>query len=150
MYKKKIGRQRGDALKLILKFQSFIWNSSSGTKTVDADTGLIYFKYDFGYEFGILFPGEGKKFIGSSSTNNGIQSSQTSSKTPTKRILPPRYGDIELPVHHERTPHNRVTYAPYNIDNRSKRYSLPIDLNIDNLHREEGYQNNNNGAGETP
>lgn len=36
-----------------------------GTKHVDPNTGLIYFKYDFGYEFGILFPGEGHKFVAS-------------------------------------------------------------------------------------
>lgn len=122
---------------------------SLGTKHIDPNTGLIYFKYDFGYEFGILFPGEGKKFIGSSTTANGIESSHSSLEKPAKRILPPRYGDIELPVHHEKTTNNRVTYAPYNVDNRSlKRYSLPIDINIDELHRGQGY--NYNGAGETP
>ena len=31
-----------------------------GTKHIDPDSGLIYFKYDFGYEFGIILPGEGK------------------------------------------------------------------------------------------
>jgi len=35
--------------------------SEYGTKHIDPDTGLIYFKYDFGYEFGILLPGEGVK-----------------------------------------------------------------------------------------
>ena len=30
-----------------------------GSRHIDPDTGLIYFKYDFGYEFGILMPGEG-------------------------------------------------------------------------------------------
>lgn len=34
---------------------------SLGTKHIDPDTGLIYFKYDFGYEFGVILPGEAKK-----------------------------------------------------------------------------------------
>ncbi|XP_054275491.1 muscle M-line assembly protein unc-89 isoform X3 [Macrosteles quadrilineatus] len=34
--------------------------SEYGTKQIDPDTGLIYFKYDFGYEFGIVLPGEQK------------------------------------------------------------------------------------------
>lgn len=25
---------------------------------IDPDTGLVYFKYDFGYEFGVVLPGE--------------------------------------------------------------------------------------------
>ncbi|CAH1395285.1 unnamed protein product [Nezara viridula] len=29
-----------------------------GTKEIDPNTGLIYFKYDFGYEFGMVVPGE--------------------------------------------------------------------------------------------
>jgi len=32
-----------------------------GTKHIDPDTGLIYFKYDFGYEFGLVLPGEPQK-----------------------------------------------------------------------------------------
>lgn len=32
----------------------------TGKKQIDPDTGLIYFKYDFGYEFGIVLPGEEK------------------------------------------------------------------------------------------
>ncbi|CAG0878667.1 unnamed protein product [Darwinula stevensoni] len=60
-----------------------------GTKHVDPDSGLIYFKYDFGYEFGILTPGKG-----------GV------------RELPPpeeespsiqREGDIEMPIIHIKT-----------------------------------------------
>ncbi|RZF40114.1 hypothetical protein LSTR_LSTR011242 [Laodelphax striatellus] len=34
--------------------------SEYGKKQIDPDTGLIYFKYDFGYEFGVVLPGEGK------------------------------------------------------------------------------------------
>ena len=33
----------------------------TGTKHIDPDTGLIYFKYDFGYEFGLVLPGEAQK-----------------------------------------------------------------------------------------
>lgn len=42
-----------------------------GTKHIDPDTGLIYFKYDFGYEFGIILPGEGKKIDKSTVSNDG-------------------------------------------------------------------------------
>lgn len=64
--------------------------SHSGTKHVDPDTGLIYFKYDFGYEFGIILPGEGK--------GGEIP-------VPKKTIIEPpkRTVDIEMPVHHETT-----------------------------------------------
>ncbi|XP_044767054.1 muscle M-line assembly protein unc-89 isoform X5 [Coccinella septempunctata] len=61
-----------------------------GTKHVDPDTGLIYFKYDFGYEFGIVLPGESK--------NGGIP------ERPKTIIEPPkRTRDIEMPVFHETT-----------------------------------------------
>lgn len=85
-----------------------------GTKCVDPNTGLIYFKYDFGYEFGILFPGEGHKFV----SNQWNSSSSTlpprhASATPTQQLLqggrkspyPLSGGDGELviPVQHERT-----------------------------------------------
>lgn len=59
---------------------------NSGTKHVDPDTGLIYFKYDFGYEFGIVFPGEGKHAVTSSSQNYKGQR---------------KPGDIEVPITHE-------------------------------------------------
>ncbi|KAK9882442.1 hypothetical protein WA026_021473 [Henosepilachna vigintioctopunctata] len=61
-----------------------------GTKHIDPDTGLIYFKYDFGYEFGIVLPGESK--------DGGIP-------VPPKTILQPpqRTADIEMPVYHEKT-----------------------------------------------
>lgn len=63
-------------------------NYSSGTKHVDPDTGLIYFKYDFGYEFGIILPGESKK---------------GEIPVPKKTIIEPpkRTHDIEMPVYHE-------------------------------------------------
>ncbi|CAG9824336.1 unnamed protein product [Phaedon cochleariae] len=62
-----------------------------GTKHVDPDTGLIYFKYDFGYEFGIILPGEGKQ----------VQEVPVPKKT---IIEPPkRTSDIEMPVYHEKT-----------------------------------------------
>ncbi|XP_069967904.1 uncharacterized protein zormin isoform X6 [Bactrocera oleae] len=88
--------------------------SQYGTKCVDPNTGLIYFKYDFGYEFGILFPGEGHKFV----SNQWNSSSSTlpprhASATPTQQLLqggrkspyPLSGGDGELviPVQHERT-----------------------------------------------
>jgi titin len=61
-----------------------------GTKHVDPDTGLIYFKYDFGYEFGIILPGESK---------------QGEIPVPKKTIIEPpnRATDIEMPVYHETT-----------------------------------------------
>ncbi|XP_071560873.1 uncharacterized protein [Temnothorax nylanderi] len=62
--------------------------SEHGTKQIDPDTGLIYFKYDFGYEFGIVLPGEGKRTIESS--KKSIQGQRRSS-------------DIEVPIIHEFT-----------------------------------------------
>lgn len=57
---------------------------------MDPDTGLIYFKYDFGYEFGIILPGESK---------------HGEIPTPKKTIIEPpkRTTDIEMPVYHETT-----------------------------------------------
>ena len=55
-----------------------------GTKHIDPDTGLIYFKYDFGYEFGLVLPGAPQRV-------DKIESS----------IGQP--GSVELPVLHERT-----------------------------------------------
>lgn len=57
---------------------------------MDPDTGLIYFKYDFGYEFGIILPGESK---------------HGEIPTPKKTIIEPpkRSADIEMPVYHETT-----------------------------------------------
>lgn len=60
----------------------------TGTKHIDPDTGLIYFKYDFGYEFGIVLPGEGKRTVESS--KKSIQGQR-------------RASDIEVPIVHEFT-----------------------------------------------
>lgn len=58
--------------------------SEFGTKHIDPDTGLIYFKYDFGYEFGVLLPGAPQKV-------DKVESSIGQA------------GSVELPVLHERT-----------------------------------------------
>lgn len=62
--------------------------TQTGTKQIDPDTGLVYFKYDFGYEFGIILPGEGKKTV--ESNKKIIQGQRRSS-------------DIEVPIIHEFT-----------------------------------------------
>lgn len=62
--------------------------TQTGTKQIDPDTGLIYFKYDFGYEFGIVLPGEGKRTVESSKKT--IQGQR-------------RASDIEVPIVHEFT-----------------------------------------------
>ncbi|MPC14700.1 Myopalladin [Portunus trituberculatus] len=59
--------------------------SEFGTKHIDPDTGLIYFKYDFGYEFGVILPGEAKK-VDKKSQMNGDHS-----------------GDMPIPIIHEKT-----------------------------------------------
>uniref|UniRef100_A0A0K8S5V9 Ig-like domain-containing protein n=1 Tax=Lygus hesperus TaxID=30085 RepID=A0A0K8S5V9_LYGHE len=64
-----------------------------GTKCIDPDTGLIYFKYDFGYEFGVVLPGEGGK-PGSSVKAKAITTSKPSERED---------GSIEVPVIHETT-----------------------------------------------
>jgi titin len=53
---------------------------------------LIYFKYDFGYEVGLVLPGEGKNMKGSSS------------EAPAKRPplqLPGNEDEVEFPIIHE-------------------------------------------------
>ena len=96
-----------------------------GTKHVDPDTGIIYFKYDFGYEFGIIFPGEGKKIVGG--IRNGSQQSEK------LRVLPPRTSDIEMPIIHEKS-NGRASVVSFGAttpiefekhDKNKKRYSLP-------------------------
>lgn len=62
-----------------------------GTKHIDPDTGLIYFKYDFGYEFGVVLPGEGKT---DGSSKNKMQVPSKSEK---------QVDAIEFPVIHEKT-----------------------------------------------
>lgn len=90
----------------------------TGTKHIDPNTGLIYFKYDFGYEFGILFPGEGRKFV----EKSGV------ADHPTRTL---RTRDIEVPVIHECT--RRADERSFNED-PTKRYSLPINIDLDHLH----------------
>ncbi|KAJ8980936.1 hypothetical protein NQ317_000946 [Molorchus minor] len=70
-----------------------------GTKHVDPDTGLIYFKYDFGYEFGIVLPGESK---------------QGEIPVPKKTVIEPpkRTVDIEMPVYHEKTQDTNHVQTP--------------------------------------
>ncbi|XP_065160451.1 titin-like isoform X4 [Atheta coriaria] len=67
-----------------------------GTKHVDPNTGLIYFKYDFGYEFGIVLPGDGKP---------------GEIPMPKKTIIQPpqRSESIEMPVYHETSKPEAVT-----------------------------------------
>lgn len=86
-----------------------------GTKHIDPDTGIIYFKYDFGYEFGIIFPGEGHRIVAGSSrnrnqkqlTNGGSGGGGERQKHPLYQRASPfgRSGatSVEVPVIHERT-----------------------------------------------
>jgi len=92
--------------------------SEYGTKHIDPDTGLIYFKYDFGYEFGIIFPGEGRKIVGG--YRNQPPRNEISSQ-PTVR----QAGDIEVPVLHERSASQQREEAA------KKRYSLPAHFAAD-------------------
>lgn len=66
--------------------------SECGTKHIDPDTGLIYFKYDFGYEFGIVLPGEG-----------GKKSVSYGSKPHGQKIDTGRRESIDFPIIHETT-----------------------------------------------
>ncbi|KAA0201389.1 hypothetical protein HAZT_HAZT001736 [Hyalella azteca] len=59
--------------------------SEFGTKHIDPDSGLIYFKYDFGYEFGILLPGQGQQV-----------DKETASKDSE--------GSVPFPILHTKTP----------------------------------------------
>jgi len=68
--------------------------SEFGTKQIDPDTGLIYFKYDFGYEFGIVLPGEQKP----GTTKKVIHG-------PSKK----EEGSIDFPVIHETTQKKKAT-----------------------------------------
>ncbi|XP_050335990.1 titin homolog isoform X3 [Bactrocera neohumeralis] len=88
--------------------------SQYGTKCVDPNTGLIYFKYDFGYEFGILFPGEGHKFVSNQwNSSSSALPPRHASATPTQQLLQggrkspyPLSGGVDelvIPVQHERT-----------------------------------------------
>lgn len=66
----------------------------TGTKHIDPDTGLIYFKYDFGYEFGIILPGEGKATNGKSTSVKRARVERSMSKDE---------GGVEFPVLHEKS-----------------------------------------------
>lgn len=119
-------------------------NNHTGTKHIDPDTGLIYFKYDFGYEFGILFPGEGKKLIAGSS-HQPLPSDRASSVPPSRKhyIGNPISGDLNIPVKHERTADYANGYASetellQNNQSPSKRWSLPVQIDIDSLHSPNG------------
>lgn len=76
--------------------------NQSGTKYIDPDSGLIYFKYDFGYEFGIIFPGEGRKFIagGNKFSNNSNRSAQLSCHN---EFIHNSADAINIPVTHEKS-----------------------------------------------
>nr|XP_029725941.1 muscle M-line assembly protein unc-89-like isoform X7 [Aedes albopictus] len=88
--------------------------SQYGTKHVDPDTGIIYFKYDFGYEFGIIFPGEGHRIVAGTSRSrnqkqltNGTAAAAAKQKHPLYQSASP-FGSsgatsVEVPVIHERT-----------------------------------------------
>ena len=91
---------------------------TTGTKCVDPNTGLIYFKYDFGYEFGILFPGEGHKFV--ANKWNSCQSSLPTTSTSQQQQYPKQTGrkspyplpggrDLIIPVRHERSTNSTPT-----------------------------------------
>lgn len=110
-----------------------------GTKHVDPDTGIIYFKYDFGYEFGIIFPGEGKKIVGG--IRNGSQQSEK------QQVLPPRSSDIDMPIIHEKTTNGRASVVSFGTttpiefekhDKNKKRYSLPTPNYYDRLTPKSG------------
>ncbi|CAG5081160.1 Similar to sls: Titin (Drosophila melanogaster) [Cotesia congregata] len=96
--------------------------SQYGTKHIDPDTGLIYFKYDFGYEFGIVLPGESKKTIASS--NKTIQGQR-------------RPSDIEVPISHEFTnnrqengfTHTRTPWQSNNNNNNNNNNNINNNIN---------------------
>jgi hypothetical protein len=112
--------------------------TTKGTKHVDPDTGIIYFKYDFGYEFGIIFPGEGKKIVGG--IRNGSQQSEK------LRTIPQRASDIEMPVIHEKS-NGRTSVVSFGAttpiefekhERAKKRYSLPSPNYYDRLTPKSG------------
>lgn len=109
-----------------------------GTKHIDPDTGLIYFKYDFGYEFGIIFPGEGKKLIAGGSTRQTLPTDRASSVPPLRQTYLTS-GDLRIPVRHERTVNAAngcasETELSQTNSSPNKRWSLPIQIDIDSLH----------------
>lgn len=92
--------------------------SKLGTKHIDPETGLIYFKYDFGYEFGIVLPGEGKK--ASYSNTKLTQGHQR------------RASDIDVPIIHEFSTRKENGF-------RSTPLSAPSTLNRRNLYKPKQY-----------
>lgn len=84
----------------------------TGTKHIDPDTGLIYFKYDFGYEFGIVLPGEGKT-MGKTTTDSSKKTIQGQRRS----------SDIEMPIAHEFT--ERKANGFLKKDSLSNRQSKP-------------------------
>lgn len=72
---------------------------------MDPDTGLIYFKYDFGYEFGIILPGESKS---------------GEIPVPKKTVIEPpkRSADIEMPVYHETSGAPTPQFKPKKFTNK--------------------------------
>ncbi|XP_070135967.1 uncharacterized protein [Drosophila bipectinata] len=133
--------------------------SQYGTKCVDPNTGLIYFKYDFGYEFGILFPGEGHKFVSSQWNSSGgshpnAKPIQNGRHSPYPLKLPPG-NELVIPVQHEKSSHgyssdneiqrrsqgqarNFTARQPMAPRSSQKRNSLPschsLDIHLDRLH----------------
>lgn len=109
---------------------------SLGTKHIDGDSGLIYFKYDFGYEFGIIFPGEGRKYI--------VGSNQFQKKPLSQQFLHNSAGAIDVPVTHEHT--IKKNLMPY--QSRKNVFGLkpaicgkitkqsPVEINVDEFHAE--------------
>lgn len=98
---------------------------NSGTKHIDPETGLIYFKYDFGYEFGIIFPGEGKRIVGGfrDCKSGGLTRNEISGKPSIRQA-----GDIEVPVLHEKSGHEQPKLQHQSNQEKSKaskRFSLP-------------------------
>ena len=82
-----------------------------GTKCIDPDTGLIYFKYDFGYEFGVVLPGEGGK-PGSSVKAKAVTTSKSTERED---------GSVEVPVIHETT-----TPSPFGPSKKKKQQTRSV------------------------
>lgn len=105
-----------------------------GTKCVDDNTGLIYFKYDFGYEFGILFPGEGRKYV--AGCNKYVE--------PISKFLHNSAGAIDIPVVHEKTIKQNLWKQRnkndiYDLMGRKKPFCKnqpTVSFNIDELHND--------------
>lgn len=105
-----------------------------GTKCVDDNTGLIYFKYDFGYEFGILFPGEGRKYV--AGCNKYVN--------PISKFLHNSAGAIDIPVVHEKTIKQNLWKQRnkndiYDLMGKKKPFGKnqpTVSFNIDELHND--------------